>query len=627
MKKYDLYHDDLLQIVRESNLKELPQLAKEIRSFLIEKVSHTGGHLASNLGVVELTMAIHRIYHSPEDKIIFDVGHQSYVHKILTGRAGDFDTLRQFKGLSGFPKSRESEHDAFDTGHSSTSLGAAQGYAIARDLRKENHEVVALIGDGAMTGGLAYEALNNIGSQHTKVRIILNDNQMSIARNVGALSKHLNELRRSENYSNAKKQVKRSLDQLPVVGDAIANSMMRTKDKIKYSVLSEEAVFFESLGVKYIGPVDGYNFEEMCRAFRFANTINGPTLVHVITKKGKGYYYSEKYPRAFHGVNPFIVQNGNILSSNQKTYSKVFGDALVEQAKKDSSIVAITAAMGTATGLGPFCNEFPERYFDVGIAEQDAVLFAAGLAKGGMTPVCVIYSSFLQRAYDQIIEDVAIQNLHVVLCIDRAGLVGADGETHHGMFDLSYLRSVPNLTVLSPADEKQLTEMLDYAIHDCEGPVAIRYPRGAAASAHENLPDFCGQNSLLTAEGEDASSDAEVAILAVGAMLDLAQETAELLKQDGYRTAVYNVACVKPFDASLTELSCRLAVTLEDNTIAGGFGECFKAAAYGRDYDVLSVALPDAFVEQGSVAELREELGITPSSIAKGVKDQLERKA
>lgn len=626
MKKYDLYQDDLLRIVREADMKELPQLAKEIRSFLIEKVSHTGGHLASNLGVVELTMAMHRVYHSPEDKLIFDVGHQSYVHKILTGRAKDFDTLRQFKGLSGFPKSRESEHDAFDTGHSSTSLGAAQGYAIARDLRKEKHEVVALIGDGAMTGGLAYEALNNIGSQHTKVRIILNDNQMSIARNVGALSKHLNELRRNENYSNAKKQVKRSLDQLPVVGDAIANSMMRTKDKIKYSVLSEEAVFFESLGIKYIGPVDGYNFEEMCRAFRFANAVEGPTLVHVITKKGKGYYYSEKYPRAFHGVNPFIVQNGNILSSNQKTYSKVFGDALVEQAKKDSSIVAITAAMGTATGLGPFCKEFPERYFDVGIAEQDAVLFAAGLAKGGMTPVCVIYSSFLQRAYDQIIEDIAIQNLHVVLCIDRAGLVGADGETHHGMFDLSYLRSVPNLTILAPADEDQLTEMMDYAIHECEGPVAIRYPRGAAAAGHEDLPAFRGQNTFLPC-GEGGYESFDVILLAVGAMMDIAADAAQLLKEEGYTAGIYNVARIKPFDATLTELACSVAVTLEDNTITGGFGEAFKAAASDKDYRVLNIALPDAFIEQGTVAELREELGITPSSIVKGVKENFERKA
>lgn len=617
---HDLERDDIIALIKKSSSEELDGLCAEIRDFLLEHVSRTGGHLASNLGIVELTVAMHKVYHSPKDKLIFDVGHQTYVHKIITGRAGAFDTLRKFKGLSGFPKSRESAHDPYDTGHSSTSLGAAAGFAAARDLRGEDHEVVALIGDGAMTGGLVYEALNNIGSNHTKVRIILNDNGMSIACNTGAMSRHLQKLRTSENYLSAKDSVRGVLEKVPGVGSKVVAGISKTKDKLKYSVLADEGILFEDLGFKYIGPIDGYNIEELCEAFRAANAVNGPTIVHVITTKGKGYYWSEKYPRKFHGVGPFSIEDGNLLSQTTETYSKQFGNCLTELAEKDRSIVAISAAMGTATGLTPFWKAFPERFFDVGIAEQHAVLFAAGLAKAGMKPVAAIYSSFLQRAYDQIIEDVCLQNLHVVFAIDRAGLVGADGETHHGVFDLSYLGSIPNMTIFTPADGNQLQEMLHYALNEMDSPVAIRYPRGSAEGDHLRLKPFTGGNTVLS-EGKD------VAVLAVGSMLDEALEAVRLLREDGIDAGVHQIGCVKPFDEDLEQLRARLIVTVEDNVRRGGFGESVAARYAGRETGVLIYALPDAFVEQGSPAELREACGLTASHIVKGVKAYLEGKA
>ena len=428
--KYDLEHEDLISIIKSADENELEELCSDIREFLIQKVSKTGGHLASNLGVVELTVAMHKVYNSPVDKIIYDVGHQTYVHKILTGRADQFDKLRKFKGLSGFPKAYESVHDAYDTGHSSTSLGAAAGYAVARNLKGEESEVVALIGDGAMTGGLVYEALNNIGSNRLKIRIILNDNGMSIAHNVGAMSKHLQRLRSSSNYINAKKSVRSSLNRVPLIGKPISNGISRTKSRIKLSVLDQRGILFEELGIKYIGPIDGYDIPKLIEAFNAANAVEGPTIVHVITTKGKGYSWSEKFPRKFHGVGPFSIDDGNLLSSNNSSsevsFSEVFGNKLLELAKEDDRIVAITAAMGTATGLGPFCDELPNRFFDVGIAEQHAVLFAAGLAKAGMIPVAPIYSSFLQRAYDQIIEDVYGAVVHI---IEKASLYGGDSSS------------------------------------------------------------------------------------------------------------------------------------------------------------------------------------------------------
>lgn len=617
---YDLEKEDLISIIKNSDYGDLEALAREIRNFLVEKVSKTGGHLASNLGIVETTIALHKVYDTAVDRVIFDVGHQSYVHKIITGRAGAFDTLRKYKGLSGFPKSRESIHDAYDTGHSSTSISAAMGYATARDLRNEDYQVVAVIGDGAMTGGLVYEALNNIGASGTNIKIVLNDNGMSIAKNVGAMSRHLNNLRTSKNYTRMKKNIRGALDNIPVVGQRVSDTISHTKNKIKYSLLDEQGVLFEDLGIKYIGPVDGYNLPALVEAYTAANQYDGPTLVHVITKKGKGYYWSEKYPRKFHGIAPFDADNGNILSSpSGPSYSKVFGDKLVELARTDESIVAISAAMGTATGLGPFYKEFEPRFFDVGIAEAHAVVFAAGMAKAGMTPVVAIYSSFLQRAFDQLIEDICLQNLHVVFAVDRAGLVGADGETHHGMFDLSYLNMIPNMKILCPADGNQLEEMLEYAVHQYDGPIAIRYPRGSSQENHLRLKPFTGENTVLSV-GKD------VTILAVGAMLDTGIEAARLLREHGFDAGVTAINVVKPMDAAAVNSETKLVVTLEDNTIIGGFSDEFDRVNREKAFGILNFALPDQFIEQGSIPELREECAMTPEDVVKGVEDYFEKR-
>ena len=617
---YDLEKEDLISIIKNSDYGDLEALAQEMRDFLVEKVSKTGGHLASNLGIVEATIALHKVYDTAVDRVIFDVGHQSYVHKIITGRAEAFDTLRKYKGLSGFPKSRESIHDAYDTGHSSTSISAAMGYATARDLRNEDYQVVAVIGDGAMTGGLVYEALNNIGASGTNIKIILNDNGMSIAKNVGAMSRHLNNLRTSKNYTRMKENIREALDNIPVVGQRVSDTISHTKNKIKYSLLDEQGVLFEDLGIKYIGPVDGYDLPALVEAYTAANQYDGPTLVHVITKKGKGYYWSEKYPRKFHGIAPFDADNGNILSSpTGPSYSKVFGDKLVELARADDSIVAISAAMGTATGLGPFYKEFEPRFFDVGIAEAHAVVFAAGMAKAGMTPVVAIYSSFLQRAFDQLIEDICLQNLHVVFAVDRAGLVGADGETHHGMFDLSYLNMIPNMKILCPADGNQLEEMLEYAVHQYDGPIAIRYPRGSSQGNHLRLKPFTGENTVLSV-GKD------VTILAVGAMLDTGIEAARLLREHGFDAGVTAINVVKPMDAAAANLETKLVVTLEDNTIIGGFSDEFDRVNREQAFGILNFALPDEFIEQGSIPELRQECAMTPEDVVKGVEDYFEKR-
>lgn len=617
---YDLEKEDLISIIKNSDYGDLEALAREIRDFLVEKVSKTGGHLASNLGIVETTIALHKVYDTAVDRVIFDVGHQSYVHKIITGRAEAFDTLRKYKGLSGFPKSRESIHDAYDTGHSSTSISAAMGYATARNLRNEDYQVVAVIGDGAMTGGLVYEALNNIGASGTNIKIVLNDNGMSIAKNVGAMSRHLNNLRTSKNYTRMKENIRGALDNIPVVGQRVSDTISHTKNKIKYSLLDEQGVLFEDLGIKYIGPVDGYDLPALVEAYTAANQYDGPTLVHVITKKGKGYYWSEKYPRKFHGIAPFDAENGNILSSpSGPSYSKVFGDKLVELARADESIVAISAAMGTATGLGPFYKEFEPRFFDVGIAEAHAVVFAAGMAKAGMTPVVAIYSSFLQRAFDQLIEDICLQNLHVVFAVDRAGLVGADGETHHGMFDLSYLNMIPNMKILCPADGNQLEEMLEYAVHQYDGPIAIRYPRGSSQENHLRLKPFTGENTVLSV-GKD------VTILAVGAMLDTGIEAARLLREHGFDAGVTAINVVKPMDAAAVNSETKLVVTLEDNTIIGGFSDEFDRVNREKAFGILNFALPDQFIEQGSIPELREECAMTPEDVVKGVEDYFEKR-
>lgn len=617
---FDLEKEDILKLIKESDYDQLDILSDDIRDFLVDKISKTGGHLASNLGVVELTVAMHKVYNAPEDKMIFDVGHQAYVHKIITGRADRFDTLRQYKGLSGFPKSKESEFDSYDTGHSATSLSAAAGFAAARDLQGENYDVIAMIGDGSMTGGLAYEALNNIGNKHSKIRIILNDNGMSIASNVGAMSKHLSKLRTSQNYLKAKSSIRTTLDSIPVVGGLISDNISKTKDKIKYSLIGDDGILFEELGIKYIGPVNGHDIKSMVEAFRSANAIDGPTIVHVITKKGKGYSWAEKYPRKFHGVSPFNIEDGKILSqTNEPSFSKVFGQTVLDIAKCDERVVTVSAAMGTATGLLPFCKEFPDRYFDVGIAESHAVVFAAGLSKAGLIPVVAIYSSFLQRAYDQIMEDVCLQDLHVVFAIDRAGLVGSDGETHHGQFDISYLNTIPKIRVMCPADGNQLAEMLEFAV-DAEGPVAIRYPRGGSIGDHLRLKPFTGENIQIT-QGKD------ITILAVGAMLDEALKAAEILRNKDLSVGVTNVCTVKPFVNEWKDMDTKLVLTVEDNILNGGFGEMFDSENIHSDYDIMNFAIPDRFVGQGSVAELRDECKLSAKAISEGALKHIEGKA
>ena len=603
--KYNLEKDNLIAACKNSTYDELADLSSQIRDFLVDKVSVTGGHLASNLGIVELSIALMRVYDLPDDKIIYDVGHQAYVHKILTGRADRFDTLRQYRGLSGFPKSHESIYDAYDTGHSSTSISAAYGMAVARDLEGGNNN---------------FEALNNIGANQTNVKIILNDNGMSISHNVGATSKFLAKIRTSHVYDSTKASLKSALNKGSVMGGKLYDSLKSSKDSFKYTIMGEEAHIFEDLGITYLGPVDGYNIQDMVEIMNASNLIDGPTIIHVITKKGKGYEFAEKYPRKFHGIGPFDKRTGNILSSNNiPSFSDTFGKKLVSIAETNSKVTAIAAAMGTATGLLPFYEEFPERYFDVGIAEEHAVVFAAGLAKSGYIPVVAIYSSFLQRAFDYIVEDVALQDLHVVFAVDRAGLVGNDGETHHGQFDISYLSMIPRMKIFAPADGYQLEEMLDYAI-SIEGPVAIRYPRGSSSLNHARLKPFNGNDIVL-------SSGSDVTILSVGTMLDEAIDAAQILKEEGFSVGITDVAVVKPVSDIWHNLETRLVVTLEDGVINGGFGSQFNNEYKNESFDILNIGIPDRFVGHGKVSELREECGINGASIAGKVKQYFERKA
>ena len=614
--KYDLINDDLLNICKTASTEELEELSSDIREFLIDKVSKTGGHIASNLGIVELSIALMRVFDSPRDKIIYDVGHQSYVHKILTGRASGFDSLRKFKGMSGFPKSRESEHDVYETGHSSTSVSAAYGMAVARDLAGDDYQVTAVIGDGSFTSGIVYEALNNIGANQTNINIILNDNGMSIAHNVGALNKYLDKIRSSKKYDDAKSSVKTALNKVPVVGGTIRKGLKNSKEKLKYSVITTEGHIIESLGIKYFGPVDGYNINDMVNIIKAASEYDGPTLIHVLTLKGKGYYWSEMYPRKFHGISAFDPETGEPLSSGGgASFSKVFGDTLTELAFKDDKIVAIAAAMGTATGLLPFYDAHTDRYFDVGIAEEHAVVIAAGMTKQGYKPVVAIYSSFLQRAFDYLIEDIALQNLHVVFALDRAGLVGADGETHHGQFDLSYLNMIPGMTILTPADGNQLSEMLEFAI-EMEGPVAIRYPRGSSEGEHLRLRKFRGSNNVIN-EGKD------VTILAAGTMLDESIKASEILKSKGYDVGIVNVAVVKPLDTSWGSIGSRVVATVEDNALIGGFGELFNSEYKDRDYEIVNIGIPDSFIEHGDIPSLRSEYGLDANSIAEKIIEKL----
>lgn len=591
-------------------------LASEIRSFIIESVSEHGGHLASNLGVVELTMALHLCMDFPNDKLIWDVGHQAYTHKLLTGRKEDFSGLRTFGGMSGFPKHKESPCDAFDTGHSSTSISAALGYARARDLKGENRTVVAVIGDGSLTGGMAYEALNNVSHLKSNMIIVLNDNKMSISENVGGLSKHLTALRTRESYMDFKMDVEKKLKQIPHVGDSVARSVKKSKDSIRQ--LFVKGGFFEDFGIKYIGPIDGHDIKEMVRVLNALKRLNEPVVMHVVTQKGRGYMPAEKNPSAFHGVGSFDIATGESLASKSLTYTSVFSKTICRLGKAHPNVVTICAAMPDGTGLTAFKKYFPDRFFDVGIAEQHAVTFAAGLAAGGMHPFVAVYSSFLQRAYDQIIHDVCIQNLPVVFCVDRAGLVGADGETHQGIFDLSYLSMIPNMTVCAPKNKYELYDMLYFA-YQYHGPIAIRYPRGSAYEGFKNMrpPIEYGKSELMF-EGE------KIALVAVGSMFQTAVEVREKLLDKGINATVVNARFVCPLD---TECLDRLSrdhqwiVTMEENVLKGGFGEACGDYLLAKHEDVrlIHVGVPDVYVEHGGVDQLKKTLHMDADSIVERI--------
>lgn len=606
--------------------RDLELLTYEIRDFLIDKVSKKGGHLASNLGVVEVTTALHKVFDSPQDKMVWDVGHQSYVHKILTGRASCFDGLRCLNGISGFPKREESIHDMFDTGHSSNSISAAMGYAAARDLDGDDYSVIAIIGDGALTGGMAYEALNNAGASQSKMIVILNDNEMSISKNIGGISQHLSKLRASQTYLDFKKQLKKTLKGIPGVGEGLYNGFEHIRDTVKYAIVP--GAIFEQLGFKYFGPVDGHNIHDLIEVLSFAKLMEGPVLIHAITKKGKGYRNAEINPGKFHGISAFDPTTGNVLAeSTNMSYSMIFGNKLVQLANDNPKIVAVSAAMTDATGLGKFAQKYPNRIFDAGIAEAHAVTFAAGLAASGYKPVVAIYSTFLQRAYDQILIDVCMQNLPVIFAIDRAGNVGADGETHHGVFDLSYLSHMPNMTVLAPKDGKELAAMMDYAL-TLEGPCAIRYPKGEAALCSDEIS--C---PVIDGTSERLHYGNDVELFAVGKMVSVGIEACKKLKSRGIEAGLTNVRFVKPYDResilSAAEKTKKL-VTLEDNVLDGGYGSIVNrvlAEEGKKDVRVLNIGWPDKFIEQGSTTELFLKYGLDSESIAERVCEFLEGKA
>ena len=606
--------------IKNIDKEQLPELAKEIRSFLIEKVSKKGGHLASNLGVVELTMALHLCLNFPEDKIVWDVGHQSYTHKILTGRKDGFDELRSYGGMSGFPKRRESECDVFDTGHSSTSISAGLGIVAADMLQGKENTVVSVIGDGALTGGLAFEALNNAATINRNFIMVLNDNEMSISENVGGLSSYLSGIRTGNIYNDLKNGVVKSLNHIPVVGEKLITQIKKTKSSIKQLVIP--GMFFENMGITYLGPVDGHNISQMVRVFRDAKKLDHAVLVHVITKKGKGYEPAEKHPSRFHGVEPFNQWTGEPLKQKKKvTYTDTFSHYISKFAGDNESIVAITAAMPDGTGLKRFKHMYPDRFFDVGIAEEHAVTFAAGLASAGLKPYVAIYSSFLQRAYDQIIHDVCIQNLPVVFAIDRAGFVGGDGETHQGIFDLSYLNTIPNMSVCVPKNRFELADMLKYSI--CfNGPLAIRYPRG---EAYDGLKEY--REPIRYGKAEIIYKEREIALMAVGSMVKEGEKAREILKERGYNVTLINARFVKPFDErcimDMAE-NHKLLVTLEENVANGGFGEQVLKFVNnaGIDINVLNLAVPNQYLEQGTVDILRKEAGLDSQSIA----DRVERR-
>ena len=608
--------------IKQIDKKDYSALAQEIRQFLIEKISVTGGHLGSNLGAVELTMALHLALNLPEDKIIWDVGHQSYTHKLLSGRKEGFDGLRQFHGMSGFPKRKESDFDAFDTGHSSTSISAGLGLVKARDIKGEKNTVVAVIGDGSLTGGMAYEAMNNAAKLETNYIIILNDNNMSISENVGGISKYLNNIRTTSGYLGLKEGVYNALSGTKG-GDNLVNRIRKVKSSFKQMVIP--GMYFEDMGITYLGPVNGHDIEGLLTVIKEAKRVNGPVLVHVLTEKGKGYGPAERHPARFHGAEPFQIETG--IPSKPRTtanYTDIFSTVMCKLGQRDEKIVAITAAMPDGTGLKRFHNMYPDRFFDVGIAEEHAVTFAAGLAAGGLKPVVAIYSSFLQRAYDQIIHDVCIQNLPVVFAIDRAGIVGSDGETHQGIFDFSYLSGIPNMHVCAPKNKWELSDMMKFAVNFGK-PIAIRYPRG---TAYAGLQDHRAPIELGKAEW--IYRESEIALFAVGSMVKTAETVRELLKERGYNASLINARFVKPIDEAAVLEACdnhKLIVSLEENVRSGGFGEkvlaCMNDNHKSNDY--LNISIPDAYVEHGNVELLKKEIGLDAESIAEAIICQLAK--
>ena len=612
-------------IEKENDIKKVaPEnwnlLAEEIRQFLIHKISVTGGHLGSNLGAVELTMALHLSLNLPEDKIVWDVGHQSYTHKILTGRKAGFENLRKYGGMSGFPKRKESDCDCFDTGHSSTSISAGLGLVKARDIMHQDHTVVSVIGDGSLTGGMAYEALNNAARMKSNFIIVLNDNNMSISENVGGVSKYLNNIRTADKYLDLKEGIYNSLKETRI-GDPIVESIRRAKSSVKQLVIP--GMFFEDMGITYLGPVDGHNIPAMLKVFKEAKRVKSAVLVHVITHKGKGFIAAERHPARFHGAEPFDIETGLPLKQKTKSnYTDVFSTVMCKQGDRNDKIVAITAAMPDGTGLKRFHNMYPDRFFDVGIAEEHAVTFAAGLAAGGLQPVVAIYSSFLQRAYDQILHDVCIQNLPVVFAIDRAGLVGSDGETHQGIFDLSYLSSIPNMHIMAPKNKWELSDMLKFAI-DFQGPIALRYPRG---EAFDGLREH--REPIILGMGEWIYHEKDIVLVAVGSMVKTALAVREALQLKGYACSIINARFVKPIDTEILNEAVKdhsLIVTMEENVASGGFGE--KVREYldesGYQGSLLTISIPDEYVEHGNVEILREEVGIDAYSIQRRIEEVL----
>lgn len=612
--------------LKKLNMEQLDALAGEIRGFLIEKLSVTGGHLAPNLGVVELTMALHYHYQSPADKLIFDVGHQSYVHKILTGRKEEFDTLRKYKGMCGFVKRSESSHDVWEAGHSSTSLSAAMGFAAARDLLDRNNRVIAVIGDGAMTGGMAFEAMNHIGHDKKNLVVILNDNEMSIAPNVGAMHNYLGKIRSDRHYRKAKEEVEALLLKIPAIGGKVAKTVEKLKDSLKYTLMN--GILFEELGFHYMGPVDGHDLPQLLDTLRQADCMEGPVMIHVLTVKGKGYKPAEADSHTWHGISPYKIESGKVMkTAGPPMYTEVFGNTLIELAESDPRIVAVTPAMPGGSGLLKFAKRFPDRMFDVGIAEQHAATFCAGMAMEGMKPVYAVYSTFMQRAYDQIVHDIARQNLNVILAVDRAGFVGPDGETHQGVYDIAFLRSIPNMAVLMPKDEQELRNMMLTAVEYDQGPIVIRYPRingrGVELTPMTSIPMGTWE---IVREGSNA------AILAVGPMVEVAEEAAEMLALQGIAVRVVNARFIKPMDqAMLLSLASEKLpiITLEEGARMGGFGSA--VLEFYSDHDIYglpvkNIAIPDYFVEHGSIKEQRAEVGLTAEHVASQLAAFIPRK-